>query len=239
MYNRISTDFLKEIISKESVTAMIINWLGFLTSIYPLRLNFLKTKLFKFGRALDGCYECGCEALFPQLRWTVCKKTMFSLKGEYAEYVDEYIIAITHDVYTKDHQTYLKQTFLELICTHDGGVSIISKSWDGNSYDTRIFRERARLLTKNLKKRRAGPSYLINDSILYIRHTIRCLAEFHFITRITRTIKQEITFIENALQTPYLIGRKMKIKPHFRDNILSDAKREKSISSSLSMGIPL
>jgi transposase len=37
----------------------------------------------------------------------------------------------------------LKQAVLELLVSQDGGVPLVSQSWDGNASDTQIFQERA------------------------------------------------------------------------------------------------
>ena len=227
---RIAADPREEITVGEAVAAMIINGLGFSDRPLSLTPQFFENKAlekffhkpilpsyfnrFKLGRALDDCHEYGCDTLFTQLSWAVCKKegidtrfngldtTTFSLTGEYEKDCDEHTIAITHG-YSKDHRPDLKQAVLELICTHDGGVPVISKSWDGNASDTRIFRERAKALMKQFKKGE-GPLYLIADSKLYDQKTINGLTEFPFITRIPRTIKQERICIDDALQMPFI-----------------------------------
>lgn len=55
---------------------------------------------------------------------------------------NEQAITITHG-YSKDHRSDLKQAVLELMVSQDGGVSMVSKSWDGNAPDTKIFLQRA------------------------------------------------------------------------------------------------
>lgn len=91
----------------------------------------------------------GCDALFTQLSLPICHQegidtrfngldtTTFSLTGEYDTDCDEHTIATTHG-YSRAHRPDLKQAVLELVCKHDGGVPLISKSWDGNTSDTEI-----------------------------------------------------------------------------------------------------
>ena len=79
---------------------------------------------------------------------------------------------------------------------------MISKSWNGNASDTKIFRERAKALADSFKAAE-GPRYLIADSKLYDAKTIEeGLGLIPFITRIPSTIKLESTTIESALQKP-------------------------------------
>ena len=48
--------------------------------------------------------------------------------------------------HSKDYRPDLKQAVLELMVSQDGGVPFVSKSWDGNTSDTKIFQERAAAL---------------------------------------------------------------------------------------------
>jgi transposase len=57
------------------------------------------------------------------------------------------------------------------MCSHDGGIPVISKAWNGNASDTKVFRERAKALTDSFKAAK-GPRYLIADSKLYDAKTI-------------------------------------------------------------------
>ena len=112
---------------------------------------------FKLGRTLDEVHAYGCDLLFSELALAVCAQegidarfnhldtTSFSLTGDYVPDSDEHAIAITHG-YSKDHRPDLKQAVLELMVSQDGGVPLLSKSWDGNASDTQIFQERAQAL---------------------------------------------------------------------------------------------
>jgi transposase len=71
--------------------------------------------------------------------------TAFALTGEYDVDSDENTIEITHG-YSKDHRPDLKQAVLEIMCSHDGGIPVISKAWNGNASDIKIFRETGRQL---------------------------------------------------------------------------------------------
>jgi transposase len=88
------------------------------------------------------------------------------------------------------------------MCSHDGGIPVISRAWDGNASDTKIFRERAKALADSFKGAET-PCYLVADSKLYDKKTIdQGLGLIPFITRIPGTILLENTTIESALQKP-------------------------------------
>ena len=228
--NRIPSDSREEISCGEAIAGMIINGLGFsdrpltltpqffenkaLSSLFRPGVNAENFNRFKLGRALDDCHAYDCELLFAEASAKICKSegvdtkfnsldtTAFALTGEYLADSDEHIIAITHG-YSKDHRPDLKQAILEIMCSHDGGVPVISKSWNGNASDTKIFRERAKALAASFKAAE-GPRYLIADSKVYDAKTIEeGLGFIPFITRIPSTIKLENTTIELALQKPH------------------------------------
>jgi len=76
--------------------------------------------------------------------------TRFSLTGDSVPDSDEHAIAITHG-YSKDHRPDLKQAVLELMVSQDGGVPLLSKSWDGNASDSTVFQQRAQALLKTFQ----------------------------------------------------------------------------------------
>jgi transposase len=226
---RIPSDVREEISCGEAVAAMIINGLGFsdrpltltpqffenkaLSRLFRPNVNAKNFNRFKLGRALDDCHAYGCDLLFAEASAQICKKeavdtkfnsldtTAFALTGEYDADSDEHTIEITHG-YSKDHRPDLKQAVLEIMCSHDGGIPVISKAWNGNASDTKIFRARAKALADSFKAA-DGPRYLIADSKLYDAKTIeQGLGLIPFITRIPGMIKLENTTIESALQKP-------------------------------------
>jgi transposase len=88
------------------------------------------------------------------------------------------------------------------MCSHDGGIPVISKAWNGNASDTKIFRKRAKALVDSFKLAE-GLRYLIADSKLYDAKTIeQGLGSIPFVTRIPSSNKLENTTIESALQKP-------------------------------------
>jgi transposase len=111
---------------------------------------------------------------------------------------EEQAITITHG-YSKDHRPDLKQVVLELLVSQDGGVPLVSKSWDGNASDTQIFQERAEALLQTFQ-RSPQPGYLVADSKLYNEDNAPTLAKLGFITRIPGTLKLVSQLIKQALQ---------------------------------------
>src|SRR2546425_9402147 len=159
---RLVPDEQEEITPGEAVAGMILNGLGFAHRPLSLTPQFFANKpldllfrpgvradmfnRFKLGRSLDEVYSYGCDLLFSELALAVCAQegieqrfnhldtTSFALTGEYIPDSDEHAIAITHG-YSKDHRPDLKQAGLELMVSQDGGVTLLSKSLDGNTYD--------------------------------------------------------------------------------------------------------
>jgi transposase len=101
--------------------------------------------------------------------------------------------------YSKDHRPDLKQAVLELMVSQDGGVPLVSKSWDGNASDTQILQERAPALMTAFAHA-PTPRYLVADAKLYTEATAATLAKLGFITRIPGTLKLVAQVISQALQ---------------------------------------
>ena len=227
--NRIPKHAKQDISTGEAVAGMIINGLGFSDRPMTLTLQFFQSKAmealfrtgvtpdmfnrFKLGRALDACHEYGCDTLFSELSLQACRinnidcrfnsedTTSFTLTGEYNADSDEHIIEINHG-YSKDHRPDLKQAMLELMVSQDGGVPIVSRSWSGNSSDSKIFRERSKALI-NTFKNSPTPRYLVADSKLYSKETIEdALRHIPFITRVPSSVKLEKETIRKSLEVP-------------------------------------
>jgi transposase len=223
---RLVPDAQEEITPGEAVAGMILNGLGFANKPLTLTPQFFANKpldllfregvhaemfnRFKLGRTLDEVQAYGCDLLFSELAQVVCAQeriahrfahldtTSFSLNGDYVPESDEQAIRITHG-YSKDHRPDLKQAVLELLVSQDGGVPLVSKSWDGNTSDTQIFKERAEALMKAVASS-PTPRYLVADAKLYTEDTATTLAKLGFITRIPGTIKLVSQVITQALQ---------------------------------------
>jgi len=211
----------------EAVAGMILNGLGFSQRPLSLPPQFFVNKpldmlfrpgvhadmfnRFKRGRSLDEVSTYGCDLLFSELALAVCvheridqrfnhlDTTSFSLSGEYAPESDEPAILITHG-YSKAHRPDLKQAVLELMVSQDGGVPLLSKSWDGNASDTQVFQERAQTLMTTLKNS-PSPRYVVADCKLYHTDNAANLKALPFITRIPNTLKVVSHVITQALAT--------------------------------------
>jgi transposase len=215
----------EEITAGEAIAGMILNGLGFSDRPLTLTPQFFVNKpldllfregvraemfnRFKLGRTLDEAYAYGCDLLFSELSLAVCCQeridtrfnhldtTSFSLTGDYVPDSDEHAIAITYG-YSKDHRPDLKQAVLELMVSQDGGVPLMSKSWDGTAADTKIFQERAQALITTF---RASPSprYVVADAKLYSEANTANLKKLGFITRVPGTLKLVTHVIAQAL----------------------------------------
>jgi transposase len=221
---RIVPDDQEDITTGEAVAGMILNGLGFSDRPLSLTPQFFANKpvallfregvsadhfnRFKLGRSLGKVFSYGCDLLFSDIAHAVCLQegidlrfnsldtTSFSLTGAYEPETDTQAIAIIHG-YSKDHRPDLKQAVLELIVSQDGGVPLWSQSWDGNTSDTLVFKERCEALITQFKAS-ASPRYLIADAKLYTEANAPNLACLPFITRIPETLKVTPQVIEQA-----------------------------------------
>jgi transposase len=209
----------------EAVAAMVINGLGFTNCPLSLTPQFFETKpldiLFekeihpedlnrhRLGRVLDEIHEYGTELLFSEISLHVCKQlkldrrftsidtTSFSVSGAYDEQTDEHTVTLTQG-YSKDHRPDLKQIILELITTHDGGIPLMMKSFDGNASDNTIFKERCQALLSSFKEG-DFPQIIVGDSKLYHEKNSDNLKQLKYITRIPGTYSLEQESILEAL----------------------------------------
>ena len=223
---RLMPDAQAVITPGDAVAAMILNGLGFANRPLSLTPQFFANKpldllfragvdaemfnRFKLGRTLDDASAYGCDLLFQELALAVCAQegidlrfnhldtTSFSLTGDYVPDSDEHAIRITHG-YSKDHRPDLKQAVLELMVSQDGGGPFVSKSWDGNTSDTRVFQQRAEALLRAFKDTPTA-RYLVADAKLYCEDNAVHLAQLGFITRIPATLKVVSQVISQALQ---------------------------------------
>ncbi len=222
----IGTDKQELISVGEAVAGMVINGLGFVDQSLMLTPNFFEDKAltqlfgrqidsssfnrYKLSRTLDKIYEYGCEQLFSELafkacleekvslRYQHCDTTTFSLSGKYDKEMDGSEVTITHG-YSKDHRADLKQVVQELIVSQDGGIPLATRTWSGNTSDSKVFKKRVRELVK-IFQHDASLRCLIADSKLYYKDNVEQLKQLYFITRIPSTIKLETESIGKALQ---------------------------------------
>lgn len=223
---RLMPDSQEEITPGEAVAGMILNGLGFANRPLSLTPQFFANKpldllfregmcaamfnRFKLGRTLDEVHAYGCDLLFSELAVAVCAQegidlrlnhldtTSFALTGEYVPDSDEQAITITQG-HSKDYRPDLKQAVLALMVSQDGGVPFVSKSWDGNTSDTKIFQERAAALLATFQ-RSPTPRYLVADSKLYHTDHAANLRAMGFLTRIPNTLNVVSQVITQALR---------------------------------------
>jgi len=212
---RIPPDPDEQITTGEAVAGMILNGLGFSQRPPSLTPQFFANKpleqlfregvkaeyfnRFKLGRSLDKVFTYGCDTLFSELSLAACQQegvdrrfrhvdtTTFSLHGDYVPETDEQAILITPG-YSKDHRPDLKQAVLELMTAQDGGVPLVSQSWDGNASDNAIFQERAKALIDEFKAS-PTPAFMVADSKLYTEKNAPFLAQLPFLTRIPESLQ--------------------------------------------------
>jgi transposase len=224
--SRLVPDEPETITPGEAVAGMMLNSLGFphrplsLTPQFfankPLALWFhdgVEAEMFNrftLGRTLNEVYAYGCDLLLSALALAVCTRegidqrfnhldtTSFSLSGDSVPESDAQAITITHG-YSKDHRPDLKQAVLALMVSPDGGVPFVSKSWDGNASETKIFQERAKALLATLQAS-PGPRYLVADAKLSTEDNAANLSKLGFITRIPGTLNLVTQVITQALQ---------------------------------------
>src|SRR4029453_4303476 len=223
---RLVPDKQEVITPGEAVAAMILNGLGFANRPLSLTPQFFASKpldrlfragidaemcnRFQLGRTLDEASAYGCDLLLQELALPVCAHegialrfnhldtTSFALTGDYIPDSDEHAIRLTHG-YSKDHRPDLKQAVLALMVSQDGGIPLVSKSWDGNTSDTQVFPQGAQALMRAFKDT-PSPRYLVADAKLSCEDNAVHLAPLGFITRIPATPKVVSQVIGQALQ---------------------------------------
>src|SRR5438105_8213698 len=210
----------------QALAGMILNGLGFTTRPLSLTPQFFANKpldllfrdgvhagmfnRFTRGRTLEEVYAYGCDLLLSELALAICIQegidqrfnhldtTSFSLSGDYVPESDEQAMRITHG-YAKDHRPDVKQAVLELLVSQDGGVPLVSTSWDGNASDTQIVQERAQALMQAFASA-PTPRSLVADAKLYTEDTAAALAQLGFITRMPGTLKLVSQVITQVLK---------------------------------------
>jgi transposase len=124
--------------------------------------------------------------------------TRFSLTGASLPDRDAHAIGIPHGD-SQAPRPALKQAVLELMVSQDGGIPCVSKSWDGNTSDTRVVQERAEALISACKST-PSPRSLVADATLSCEDTAAHLAQLGCITRIPATLKVVAQVMSQALQ---------------------------------------
>jgi transposase len=163
----------------QALVAMIINGLGFSNRTLYLFPQFFENKPLDLllgarvsaeqlnddviGRALDRIFKYGCTELFCAVAAQatdlvqVDKKfghldtSTFSVSGDYPTSAgEEALIQITYG-HSKAKRPDLKQIFLNLLVTAEGGIPLFMQTLSGNSSDQVVFRQTVRQFRQGLK----------------------------------------------------------------------------------------
>ena len=206
----------------ECVKLMIINGLGFTSRPLYLEAQFFESRPVqrflgrdclteinddRLGRALDQCYNFGCDRLFAilasqaALRYGVSRKfrhmdsTSMSVEGEYDS--DDPAPLITFG-YSKDHRPDLKQFMIYMMSSQDGDVPLLAQTVAGNSSDKKLFRERLRALKKQIQQGRE--EYIVADSELYTSETLQEISpQIKWISRVPEKLLVAKEFITSTV----------------------------------------
>lgn len=227
----IPSDPQQKVTTGQSLVSMIINGLGFTNRPLYLYPQFFEKKPVEFligesvtadmlnddtmGRALDRVFDYGCTELFCYISCQatriadVNKKfghmdtTTFSVYGEYkSDDFDNIPIKITFGRST-DKRPDLKQIFLNLLVSSDGGTPLFMQALDGNSSDTTTFRRTVTEFKKGLRRNLQEITYLIADSKFYTDETIRLAKnDLLWISRVPDNITEADSIIEETTSFP-------------------------------------
>ena len=206
----------------ECVKLMVINGLGFTSRPLYLEAQFFESRPVqrflgrdciteinddRLGRALDQCYQFGCDRIFSILasqaaiHYGVSKKfrhmdsTSMSVEGEYDS--DDPAPLITFG-YSKDHRPDLKQFMIYMMSSQDGDVPLLAQTVRGNSSDKKLFRERLRALKEQIQQGRE--EYIVADSELYTNETIQEISsQIKWISRVPEKLLAAKELITSTL----------------------------------------
>lgn len=223
----IPPDPQQKVTTGQAVVSMIINGLGFSNRRLYLYPQFFEKKPVELligknisadafnddsiGRALDRVFTYGCTELFCCISYAaaqhenVQKKfghldtTTFSVHGEYqSSDSDDAAIHITRGR-SKEKRPDLKQIFLNLLVSFDGGIPLFMQALDGNSSDSVTFRRTVVEFKRGLKKHLQDITYLIADSKFYSEETLKLVKnDLLWISRVPETITETKEMIEEA-----------------------------------------
>ena len=225
----IPPDPQQKVTAGQAMVAMIINGLGFSNRPLYLFPQFFEKKPVDMligenitpeylnddtiGRALDKTFSFGCTELFCYIASMAMKDaevskkfghldtTTFSVHGEYESSNEEdAAIHITYG-HSKLKRPDLKQIFLNLLVSFDGGVPFFMEALDGNSSDSVVLRETVTEFKKGLKENLKEVSYLVADSKFYSKETICAIKnDLLWISRVPDSIKEARTITEQTAQ---------------------------------------
>ena len=205
----------------ECVKLMVINGLGFTSRPLYLEAQFYEGKPVerllgrqcesaeisddRLGKALDRCYDYGCDTLFASVALKAAIKynvdqtfrhldtTSLEVDGEYI--LDDQKVPLITFGHSKDHRPDLKQFMISLICSQDGDVPLLAQTIAGNSSDKAHFKETL-LNLKSQIDQESGAHYFVADSALYTADTLKQISSFaKWVTRVPERISAALQLI--------------------------------------------
>ena len=187
----------------ECVKLMVINGLGFTSRPLYLEAQFYEGKPIerllgrkcesveisddRLGRALDRCYNLGCDTLFASIALKAAIKynvdrtfrhldtTSMNVDGEYV--LDDQKIPLVTFGHSKDHRPDLKQFMISLVCSQDGDVPLLAQTIAGNTSDKTHFKETL-LELKSQIDQESDRHYFVADSALYTAKALQEVSGF-------------------------------------------------------------
>ncbi len=213
----IGVDDQQIVTTGESVMAMVINALGFVSKPLYMFPDFMETKPVKvlfgndleaadfnddtLGRALDRLYENDPTNIFSTVSCKALstlgiKRNFFHLDtssinvhGEYEHPEDDVVpITITYGK-SKAHRDDLKQFLVSLITVSEGDLPVWIKALSGNTSDKTHFRE----VICDYSKMLAGTdekAHFIMDSAMYTDKNVRAMSDkIYWVSRVPESIK--------------------------------------------------
>lgn len=212
----VGADQQQKVTTGESVMAMVINALGFVSKpLYlfpdfmekkPVSLFFGKERIQEdfnddtLGRALDRLYEHDPTNIFMKVSLNAAKTlgierkfhhldtTTITVHGDYKYSEDDmYPIHLTHGK-SKDGRNDLKQYIISLITVSEADIPIWISALSGNTSDNTHFREVIRKYAKQLAEN-DEEIYFIMDAAWYSDKNIREIPEMvKWISRVPESI---------------------------------------------------
>lgn len=223
----IPPDPQQKVTTGQAVVSMIINGLGFSNRRLYLYPQFFEKKPVELligknvsadelnddaiGRALDRVFMYGCTELFCCISYAAVQQenvqkkfghldsTTFSVHGEYqSSDSDDAAIRITYGR-SKAKRPDLKQIFLNLLVSSDGGIPLFMQVLDGNSSDSVTFRRTVSEFKRGLKKHLQDITYLVADSKFYCKETLELVKnDLLWISRVPDNITEAKEVIEET-----------------------------------------
>jgi transposase len=197
----------------ECIKLMVINGLGFTSRPLYLEAQFYEGKPIerllgrqcesadisddRLGKALDRCYDSGCDTLFASIALKAAIKynvdrTFRHLDTTSTEVDEEYVlddqkIPLVTFGHSKDRRPDLKQFMMSLICSQDGDVPLLAQTIAGNTSDKTHFKETLLELKSQIEE--TDRHYFVADSALYTADTLKEISSFaRWITRVPERI---------------------------------------------------